>query len=107
ENLIPLGVIPGPKIPKALDSFFIPFIEECMELTQGVCTYDARAHKSFTLHAYPITMFGDLPTMSKLLCFKGNNAYCPCHFCLIRGERIEGTTNSVYYLPLRSSIRPN
>jgi hypothetical protein len=25
--------------------------------------------------------------MSKLLCLRGTNAYCPCRFCLIQGER--------------------
>jgi Transposase family tnp2 len=78
ENLIPLGMIPGLKAPQSLISFFSPFIDECLELAKGIHTYDARAGQSFKLHAYPITFFGDLPAMSKLLVLKGHNAYAPC-----------------------------
>ena len=97
ENLIPLSVIPGPHSPKALDSFFIPFTEECMALACGIQTYDELMTESFDLHAYLITFSGDLPTISKLLCLWGHGAYCPCCCCLIRGERILGTRNSKYY----------
>ncbi|KAF8583647.1 hypothetical protein K439DRAFT_1280167, partial [Ramaria rubella] len=36
ENLILLGVIPGPNSPKSLDSFLVPFVEECLKLATGV-----------------------------------------------------------------------
>jgi hypothetical protein len=106
ENIILLGVIPSPLTPKALDSFFIPFIEECKLLAHGVHTYDAQVCKCFDLHVYPIMAFGDIPAMSKLLCLKGHNGYCPCHTCLIRGEHnvTIGATN--YYIPLHSSVQP-
>ncbi|KAF8577813.1 hypothetical protein K439DRAFT_1363831, partial [Ramaria rubella] len=43
ENLIPLGVIPGPHSPKSLDSFLVPFMVECLKLATGIRTYDAHA----------------------------------------------------------------
>lgn len=107
ENLIPLGVIPGPNTPNALDSFLIPFINECIELARGVRTYDAQAGESFDLHAYLLTAFGDLPAMSKLLCLKGVNGFSPCRFCLIHGERNLGASrvSRNYYVALRGPIR--
>ncbi|KAF8577803.1 hypothetical protein K439DRAFT_1531800 [Ramaria rubella] len=54
------------------------------------------------MHGYLLTAFKDLPAISKLLCLKGNNGYSPCHFCLIRGERMHSSSNKCYYLPLRA-----
>jgi Transposase family tnp2 len=104
ENLIPLGVIPGPHSPKSLDSFFGPFIQECLELAKGVRMYDSLSRQSFNLHVYVLTAFGDMPAMSKLLGLKGHNGYSPCRFCLIRGERNQ-SARSPYYVPLRSPNR--
>lgn len=95
ENLIPIGVIPGPHTPKSLDSFFIPLLDELSELAKGVRTYDALSAQSFELHAYLILFSGDMPAISKLLCLKGHNGYCPCRFCLIQGQRPQGSTT--YY----------
>jgi Transposase family tnp2 len=75
ENLIPIAVIPGPHSPKALDSFFIPLIEEFAKLAHGIRTYDAEMKTSFNLHAYLINFSGDLPAMSKLLCLKGQMVF--------------------------------
>ena len=83
ENLILSGVIPGPEASKALDLFLIPFIKECIQLAHGIHTFDAHAGESFDVHAYLLTVFGDLPAMSKLLCLKGVNSHSPHHFCLI------------------------
>jgi hypothetical protein len=107
ENLIPLGVIPGPNSPKYILSFFFPFLEELKELAHGIRTYDAELQESFHMHAYLITAFGDMPAMSKILGLKGHNGYCPCRFCLIRGERnLKAVKNTHYYVPLRSPNRP-
>ena len=107
ENLIPLGVIPGPNSPTALDSFLLPFVNECIQLAHGIRTYDVRADESFDLHAYLLTVFGDLPAMSKLLRLKGVNGYSPCQSCLIRGERnLSSTRHSKnYYVPLHGPVR--
>ena len=97
ENIIPIGVIPGPTSPKDLDSFFFPFVRECAILAHGVHTYDAETRSYFNLHAYPIAFSGDLPAMSKLLCLKGHNGRTPCRFCLIHGVRIPGSSNTTHY----------
>ena len=107
ENIIPLGVIPGPSSPKSLDSFFIPFIEECKALARGVQTFDASIRQCFQLHAYLIAAFGDMPAISKLLCLKGHNGYCPCRCCLLRGERNRAKSGLTYYSPLCGPKRPD
>jgi Transposase family tnp2 len=86
DNLLPVTIISGPNGPKCRNSFFMPLIEEHHRLAHGVRTYNATTNEHFNLHAYLILFSGDLPAMSKLLCLRGNNAYCPCHFCLIQGE---------------------
>src|ERR1700722_12256337 len=42
ENLIPFGLIPGPKAPKDFDSFLRPLIEELRKLMEGVPAFDVR-----------------------------------------------------------------
>jgi hypothetical protein len=91
EYLVPVAVIPGPKSPKSIDSFMIPLIDECIALAHGIRTYDTLTKQNFMLHAYLLTFSGDLPAMSKVLCLKGHNGFCPCRYCLITGSLL-GTT---------------
>ena len=98
ENLISLGVIPGPYQPKDFDSFLFPFVEECIELARGVRAYDGLSGEQFTLHAYPIQPFGDIPAMSKLMKAKGHNAFAPCRCCNIKA--VLDDVSGVYYVPL-------
>jgi hypothetical protein len=129
ENVICVGVIPGPKQCKDLNSFLIPLLEELLKLAEGVelskVTPDAGddgeaagngAHDPdagdhdynpdaargyyFVLHAFIILIFGDIPAVSKLLALKGHNAVMPCRACYIRGVLCQLARNSVYYVPL-------
>jgi Transposase family tnp2 len=89
ENLVPVSMIPGPKSPKSVDSFMIPLIDQCIALAQGIRTYNTLTKQNFMLHAYLLTFSRDLPAMSKVLCLKGHNSFCPCRYCLI--------TSTTYY----------
>jgi len=40
ENILALGVIPGPKKPGDIDSFLAPLADELFQLTSGVEAYD-------------------------------------------------------------------
>src|SRR5260370_21371741 len=51
DNIIPITIIPGPKAPKDINSFFCPLINECKLLAKGVCTY-ARAHNEVLTFMY-------------------------------------------------------
>jgi hypothetical protein len=88
ENVICVGVIPGPKQFKDLSSFLVPLIDELLELESGVQTVDSSAppfKKEFTLRAFLLLAFGDIPAITKLLGVKGPNAIFPCRTCEIQG----------------------
>jgi hypothetical protein len=53
-------------------------MQELLELVNGVSTYDALSSSLFTLHAYVITSFDNIPAISMLMHMKGHNSLCPC-----------------------------
>jgi hypothetical protein len=106
ENIIVLGVIPGPKKPHDFDSFAWPMVEEMLALAVGVKTWDANTKEFFMLRAYLIIIFGDIPAVSMLMRMKGHNGKCPCRFCMIRGIRAPGETKGTLYVPLDRTQHP-
>jgi hypothetical protein len=83
ENLICVGVIPGPKCPADINSFLQPLIEELLELAKGTAAADVLGGKLFALRAHLIAIFGDIPAVTKLLDFIGHNGCFPCRFCMM------------------------
>jgi hypothetical protein len=81
KNIISLGSIP--KKPLDLDSFLWPVIQELLQLEIGVSAFDALLQLIFTLHAYLIVVFGDIPAVSLIMHMKGHNAIVPCRMCEI------------------------
>ncbi|QRW06821.1 Transposase family Tnp2 protein [Ceratobasidium sp. AG-Ba] len=88
ENIICVGVIPGPRQCKDLNSFLVPVLEELLRLEQGVDSIkttpatvpEHEEHPEnegdeelteFKLRAFLIMIFGDIPAVSKLLAMKG------------------------------------
>jgi hypothetical protein len=100
KNLLPLGLIPGPRQFKDLDSFLFPMVEEFINLATGVPAYDIIQQESFILHAYLILAFGDVPAVAKLMRMKGHNGISPCRACTITGIRPPHSNAPVHYLPL-------
>lgn len=96
ENLLCVGVIPGPNTPKELDSFLEPLISELESLGHGVAAFDGEEMRPFCLRAHLIACFGDMPAVAKLMCMKGHNGKHPCRACKVVGIRY-GTH---YYIPL-------
>ncbi|KAJ7728044.1 hypothetical protein B0H16DRAFT_1734811 [Mycena metata] len=64
---------------------------------QGVRAYDFYKDQVFSLHAYLILGFGDIPAIAKLLKMKGHNSQCPCRMCSIVGIQ---APNNRLYVPL-------
>jgi len=85
DNILCVGIIPGPKKPWDADSFIYPLVQELLKLAVGVSAYDALSRSVFTLHAYLITAFGDIPAVSMLMNMKGHNGMSPCQMCEIKG----------------------
>jgi hypothetical protein len=105
NNLIPVGVIPGPKKPLDMDSFLYPLVQELLQLEIGVKAFDALTETLFTLHAYLIVVLGDIPAVALLMRMKGHNAFSPCRMCKITGVRVP--TSTTHYVPLnRQSSAP-
>jgi hypothetical protein len=100
DRILCIGIIPGPRQTKDLDSFLVPLVEELLDLEQGVQAYDIRNGSMFDLHAYLILVFGNIPAVAKLMRMKGHNAKCPCRACNIIGVCMNGSTNYTYYIPL-------
>ncbi|KAF8707585.1 Transposase family tnp2, partial [Rhizoctonia solani] len=73
ENMICVGVIPGPRCPADINSFLQPLIDELRELARGVAAVDANQEKLFSLRAHLLTIFGDIPALTKVLEFIGHN----------------------------------
>ena len=107
-NIIPLGIIPGPRAPTDFDSFLRPFIDECKLLAKGVRAFDLADNTSFTLHVYPISCHGDMPAIKHLMHFKGPNGMRPCRGCEICGVHDSSKPRTPYYVPLNPpSSDPN
>lgn len=102
DNLICVGVVPGPKCPADLNSFLQPLIKELLELARGTVAVDITQRRAFALRAHLIAVFGDIPAITKILEFIGHNGCFPCRFCLIK--TVAGATlggGSHRYCPLR------
>ncbi|KAG8961311.1 hypothetical protein FRC05_006248 [Tulasnella sp. 425] len=105
DNILCVGVIPGPKQVKDTDSFLWPLVEEMKTLAKGITAFDAVKEESFTLHAYILLAFGDIPAVAKLMQMKGHNGRRPCRMCMITGIRIPPPSKiTTLYTPL---WRPN
>ncbi len=106
DNILPLGVIPGPKKPVDFDSFLWPAVQELLKLAAGVRAWDSLTLAHFILRAYLIIVAGDIPAISMVMRMKGHNGYAPCRMCNIHGVRIPGKPRSPYYVPLDRSRHP-
>lgn len=108
DNAICVGEVPGPEKPKDMDSFLYPAVQELLKLAVGVKAYDVIEDEIFTLRAYLLTVFGDIPAVSMLLRMKGHNARLPCRLCTIQGVRIPNSRTTTYYVPLcRKNLQVN
>lgn len=107
ESIICIGVIPGPKAVKDIDTFLVPLVDELVALEDGVKTYDRSAHESFLLRAHLIKLFGDMPAMAKLMRMKGHNGLKPCRGCKIIGLRVPNSRATTHYIPLDRSRHPD
>lgn len=87
ENVLLLGVIPGPSQEKInINSFLRPMIDEFKILEAGVPNvFNAASNlvnqDKFTLKAHLITISGDTPARDKLCAVTGSNSYHYCLYC--------------------------
>lgn len=100
-----IGVIPGPKKPVEIDTFLFPLIQELLLLAIGVTAWDSTNKELFTLRAFLILVFGDIPAMTMIMRMKGHNGKLPCRLCNITAVR--GNSSNTLYVPLnRARFNP-
>jgi hypothetical protein len=107
RNIISIGVIPGPKKPCDIDSFFWPLVQELVQLAIGVSAFDAITATIFLLHAHLIVVFGDIPAVSMVMRMKGHMGCSPCRMCEIQGVRIPSSRVTAHYVPLHRDNFPD
>jgi hypothetical protein len=101
NNLICVGIIPGPSAPKDMNSFLLPLVDELIELAKGVKTIDVLEGEYFILCAHLLHGFGDIPAVAKLMEFLGHNGIFACRFCGIEGVSGRTTGGGCHiYCPL-------
>jgi hypothetical protein len=106
KNIIPVGVIPGPKKPSDMDSFLWPLVQELIQLEIGIKAFDALTRRAFLLRAFLILVFGDIPAISMVMRMKGQNGISPCRMCEIKAVRPDHL--KTHYVPLsRKKFRPS
>ena len=117
DNFLPFDLCLGPKQPKDLDSFLIPFIDELKILHIEVSAYDAFTKTSFLLKTYLMLVSENILDISKLLHLNEHMTKLPCRACKIenvlfkisfifkneqrKGQREEKT--QYYYLIYKST----
>ena len=80
-----------------------PAVQELLKLCKDIRNIDRINNEVFSLRAYLVTYFGDIPAISMIICIKGHNRKCPCCMCNILGVSIPGGKGSTYYMPLDRS----
>jgi hypothetical protein len=63
--------------------------------------YDALNEEFFQLKAHILAWTGDIPAVTKIMCFTGHNSYQGCRFCKINGVLLQ--SNSHVYFPLQNN----
>lgn len=59
----------------------------------------------FRLKAHILAWTGDIPAVTKIMCFTGHNSYQGCRFCKIGGKLL--TSNRHIYYPLQDYSTSN
>jgi hypothetical protein len=96
EHILCVGVIPGPNSPQDLCTYLEPLIDELEDLARGVPAFDSVDKHTFSLRAYLLACFGDMPAMAKLMAMKGHNGKFPCRACKIEGVSAGGGKHTLY-----------
>ena len=100
ENIILLGIIPGPSEPTDIDSFLRPLVDELKALQHGVKqVYNAAADSFFTLKAYVVFVVADTKGRESLMGVSGTNSYRYCFYCHAWGIHSGGGRSGHVYCP--------
>lgn len=86
ENIMIIGILPGPKGPDNLNSFLIPLYDELDALEMGVeKVYNGFTKSYFTLRAYICLICADQKGREKVMGTSGVPSYAYCPYCWAHG----------------------
>jgi len=97
DNLITVGIIPGPKQSYDFESFLHPLIDQFKRWKRGVRAWDGFRREWFVLRASIIQVGGDQPAVASLMGMKGPRGKFPSRMCSFEVQARQG-----YYYPLLS-----
>ena len=92
ENIILVGIIPGPKEPKDVNNYIYPLVHELLQLWEGVLIKTSE-HGEVNIRAALLCVTSDLPATRKLCGFASHAATFGCSKCLKkfskRGDKLD------------------
>lgn len=101
NDVLCVGLIPGPHKPKDFDSFMSIIVEELEKGAIGVQTYDALIDDLCCMHVYAPFGCGDMPAVAMAYTGgKQHNAKHSCRACPMEGVRVPHSRNPVHYVPV-------
>ena len=79
ENIILLGIIPGPSEPKkTMNSYLGPFVQDLLEFWEGVAIWHKPSQSFVTIRMALICVMCDIPATRKVCGFAGHSAVHGC-----------------------------
>ena len=98
RNVVPLGLVKGPRQPKRIDKILYPFIDEVNSINSSGGTklsfYDGATLK---VRAHVMYFTGDIQAVANISGTVGPTGKSPCRFCVFHGF-CKGRSN-YYYFP--------
>jgi hypothetical protein len=96
ENVLLLGVIPGPSEPKLMNTFLYPLVQELLLLETGIDNvWDGYVKQDIKLKAHLVLVGGDMPAREKFMRHMGSGANKYCIYC-----KAQGVSNNKVYCPM-------
>ena len=83
ENVVLLGLIPGPSEPKkVMNSYLSPFVNDMLQFWEGVPLWHECTKQLITIRMALLSVMCDIPATRKLCGFAGHSAAHGCSKCL-------------------------
>lgn len=99
-----VGMFPGPQPPSKMNSFFMPLIDELIQLFNGVQIENCIDTSHHLLKGQLLYVTADMMARKKIQCTVGPNGYYGCFNCETKGEYC---TSHVYFPGKSGKIREN
>ncbi|OAD71077.1 hypothetical protein PHYBLDRAFT_102250, partial [Phycomyces blakesleeanus NRRL 1555(-)] len=93
ENIILVGLMPGPKEPKAkeINHYLKPIVNELLQLFMGITIPTFECPAGVNVHAALHMVACDIPTVRKTSGFTAHNSTCACLRCVRQFARLPST----------------